>query len=63
VLEHWERVGDQTQQWLNLRYIVRLLVRLGADADAITLHHCLLAHGKPSPLEPAQAARLGDGPD
>ena len=63
VLEHWERVGDQTQQWLNLRYIVRLLVRLGADADAITLHHCLLAHGKPSPLEPARAARLGDGPD
>jgi len=63
VLEHWERVGDQTQQWLNLRYIVRLLVRLGADAEAITLHHCLVAHGKPSPLAPERAAWLGDGPD
>ena len=63
VLEHWERVGDQTQQWLNLRYVVRLLVRLGADADAVTLHHCLVARGKPSPLEPGRAARLGDGPD
>jgi predicted ATPase/DNA-binding SARP family transcriptional activator len=63
VLEHWERVGDQTQQWLNLRYVVRLLVRLGSDADAVALHHCLVAHGKPSALEPARAARLVDGPD
>ncbi len=63
VLEHWERVGDQTQQWLNLRYVVRLLVRLGADADAVALHHCLVAQAKPSPLQPARAARLGDGPD
>ncbi len=29
VLDHWDRVGDWTQQWLNLRYVVRLLVRLG----------------------------------
>lgn len=28
VLAHWERVGDWTQQWLNLRYVVRLLGRL-----------------------------------
>ncbi|MGZ4481604.1 MAG: hypothetical protein ACXVY5_05315, partial [Gaiellales bacterium] len=26
VLDHWDRVGDWTQQWLNLRYVVRLLV-------------------------------------
>ena len=30
VLDHWDRVGDWTQQWLNLRYIARLLARLGA---------------------------------
>jgi hypothetical protein len=28
VLDHWDRVGDWIQQWPNLRYIVRLLVRL-----------------------------------
>ncbi|HEY0813431.1 MAG TPA: BTAD domain-containing putative transcriptional regulator [Pseudonocardia sp.] len=63
VLDHWDRVGDWTQQWLNLRYVVRLLVRLGAEQDAATLHHCLLAAGKPSPLDPAAAAQLLDGPN
>ena len=50
VLDHWDRVGDWTQQWLNLRYITRLLARLGADDDALALHRCLVAAGKPSPL-------------
>ena len=58
VLDHWERVGDRTQQWLNLRYVVRLLLRLGADADAATLHRCLLAAGKPSPLDPDRVDAL-----
>jgi hypothetical protein len=55
VIDHWDRVGDQTQQWLNLRYIVRLLTRLGAHSDALVLHHSLTAAGKPSPLGPATA--------
>ena len=63
VLDQWDRVGDWTQQWLNLRYVVRLLVRLGAERDAAVLHHCLLAAGKPSPLGAKQAAGLLDGPD
>ena len=53
VVEHWDRVGDATQQWLNLRYVARLLHRVGAAADAAALHACLLAAGKPSPLGPA----------
>ena len=53
VLDHWDRVGDWTQQWLNLRYVVRLLVRLGAEHEATMLHHSLLAAGKPSPLKTA----------
>ncbi len=53
VLDQWDRVGDRTQQWLNLRYVVRLLVRLGADRDAAVLHHSLVAAGKPSPLKQA----------
>ena len=56
VLDHWDRAGDWSQQWLNLRYIVRLLGRLGQDEDALVLHFCLLAAGKPSPLS---ADRLG----
>jgi predicted ATPase/DNA-binding SARP family transcriptional activator len=63
VLDHWDRVGDWTQQWLHLRYVVRLLVRLGCDEDAAVLHHCLLAHGKQSPLAASRAGRLLDGPD
>ncbi|SFT99855.1 hypothetical protein SAMN05660657_04571 [Geodermatophilus amargosae] len=52
VLDHWERVGDTTQQWLNLRYVVRLLQRVGAEGDAAALHACLVAAGKPSLLGP-----------
>jgi predicted ATPase/DNA-binding SARP family transcriptional activator len=52
VLDHWDRVGDSTQQWLNLRYVTRLLQRVGAEADASTLHAALVAAGKPSPLRP-----------
>jgi tetratricopeptide (TPR) repeat protein len=62
VLDHWDRVGDWTQQWLDLRYVVRLLVRLGCREDAVVLHHALLAAGKPSPLSGARAAGLLDGP-
>jgi predicted ATPase/DNA-binding CsgD family transcriptional regulator len=50
VLDEWDRVGDLTQEWLMLRYVTRLLARLGYDDDAVTLHHALLAAGKPSPL-------------
>jgi hypothetical protein len=53
VLDHWDQVGDWTQQWLNLRYVVRLLVRLGAEHEATMLHHSLVAAGKPSPLKTA----------
>jgi predicted ATPase/DNA-binding SARP family transcriptional activator len=61
VLDHWERVGDSTQQWLNLRYVVRLLQRVGAEGDAAALHACLVAAGKPSPLGPPDGdASRGD---
>ena len=50
-LTRWERTGDWTQQWLNLRYIVRLLVGLGDDEGAVVLHHCLIRAAKKSPLD------------
>jgi predicted ATPase/DNA-binding SARP family transcriptional activator len=55
VLDHWDRVGDSTQQWLNLRYVARLLRRMGAASDAATLHGFLVAAGKPSPLGPEES--------
>jgi hypothetical protein len=63
VLDHWDRVGDSTQQWLNLRYVARLLLRAGAGPDAATLHGFLTAAGKPSPLDPPGSPRTpgGDG--
>lgn len=50
VLDHWDRVGDWSQQWLNLRYITRFLARIGADDAALTVHDALVGAGKPSPL-------------
>jgi len=50
VLDHWDRVGDWSQQWLNLRYVARLLVRVGAHDDAVALHRALVSAGRPSPL-------------
>lgn len=50
VLDHWGRVGDWSQQWLNLRYVTRFLARIGAEDDARALHHALTVAGKESPL-------------
>ena len=50
VIDHWDRVGDWSQQWLNLRYVTRFLARVGADDEALALHHALVAAGKGSPL-------------
>jgi predicted ATPase/DNA-binding SARP family transcriptional activator len=52
VLDHWDQAGDTTQQWLNLRYVARLLHRIDAGSDAAALHAFLVAAGKPSPLGP-----------
>ncbi len=63
VLAHWERVGDATQQWLDLRYVTRLLHRVHADDDAAVLHAHLLAAGRPSPLDLPVPHRDGPPPD
>lgn len=60
VIDHWDRVGDWSQQWLNLRYVTRFLARVGADQDAIAIHRALVAAGRQSPLSAAQLASLGD---
>jgi predicted ATPase len=61
VIDHWDRVGDWSQQWLNLRYVTRFLIRVGADEDAAVMHGALLRAGRQSPLSAAQLASVGDG--
>lgn len=56
VLGHWDRVGDWSQQWLNLRYVTRFLIRVGATADALILHRALMSAGRQSPLESDEVA-------
>jgi predicted ATPase/DNA-binding SARP family transcriptional activator len=60
VLDHWDRVGDSTQLWVSLRYITRLLVRLGGDDDALRLHCAIVRAGKPPPLREDQLRTLVD---
>jgi hypothetical protein len=62
VLDHWDRLGDWSQQWLNLRYVTRFLNRVGAQDDAVALHRALRHAGKQSALSAAQTAALGDTP-
>lgn len=63
LLDHWDRLGGWNQQWVNLVHVVRILVRLGAEEDAVVLHHYLVAAAKPSGLDPPRLVRPLDGPD
>jgi hypothetical protein len=61
LLDHLERGGQGCgpNQWRFLRDVTRLLVRLGADADALALHRALDFAGLASPLDATEVARLG----
>jgi predicted ATPase/DNA-binding SARP family transcriptional activator len=50
VLDHWSQAGPGTgiQHWYTMRYVVRLLMRIGAD-EAGTLHRELQAFGLERP--------------
>jgi predicted ATPase/DNA-binding SARP family transcriptional activator len=58
VLDVWDRLGDWSQQWLSLLYVTRLLIRIGAGAEAVTLHHALVAAARPAPFDPDRLAAL-----
>ncbi len=62
VLDDWDRQGDWTRQWISLRYITRMLVRLGADDDALMLHCAVIKAGKPAPLREARLRVLLERP-
>jgi hypothetical protein len=56
VLDHWTLPGPGTGtlHWITMRYAIRLLVRLGAEADAAALKRAIAGDG----LTGAQALKL-----
>lgn len=60
VIDHWDRVGDLNQQWVNLRYIARLFVRVGDDDQAACLYCAVLKAGKRPPFRGTQLESLID---
>lgn len=60
VLEHWDRFGDMTQQWLALRHVARLLIRLGGYDDAAFLYWAFVNAGKSPPFTADQIDLLAD---
>jgi hypothetical protein len=53
VLDHWSLGGPGVgaQHWYTIRYVARLLKRVGADADAETLRRALVrrSYERPAP--------------
>ncbi len=58
VIDHWQRAGNWTQQWITLRNVIALLARLGADEPAAVLFGALSTSGTAPPLFGADADRL-----
>lgn len=58
VLERWHRVGDRTQTWRALRYVLRFLLRLEIWSVALELDTALDTVGPGSPLRTAGRAEL-----
>jgi hypothetical protein len=62
VIDLWYRGGDWANQWLSLRHVFGILVRLRADLGAATLHGALTAAGSAYalPFEAADAQQIGE---
>jgi predicted ATPase/DNA-binding SARP family transcriptional activator len=57
-VDRWRRARNWTQQWVAVRSIVGLLVRLGANEHAAVLHGIVLSRSTASPPFGADAERL-----
>ncbi|KAA1249530.1 AfsR/SARP family transcriptional regulator [Mycobacterium simiae] len=60
VLDHWDRFGDVTEQWVAIRHVTRLMFRIDSYADAALLHSALITAAKPTPLTPSQVEIVAD---
>ncbi|MFI0445612.1 AfsR/SARP family transcriptional regulator [Actinomadura sp. 6N118] len=57
-IEHWRRVGNQTQQWVTLRNLIPLLVWTGLDEAACELDGALATAPVRFPGDAPEAAQL-----
>lgn len=57
-VDYWSQAGNWTQQWITLRNVIDLLVRLGAHEPAGVLYGALTASGTAAPPFGADADRL-----
>ena len=60
IIDVWYRGGDWANQWLSMRYLLGILVDLGAHHAAAVLHGALVAAGAAAalPFEPGDAKQL-----
>jgi predicted ATPase/DNA-binding SARP family transcriptional activator len=65
VIDAWYRGGDWANQWLSLRHVFGILIRLQAHTAAAVLHGALVAAGAAYalPFEPDDADRLAQEVD
>ncbi len=57
-VDHWSQAGNWTQQWITLRNVIDLLIRLDTHEPATVLYGALIASSTATPAYGADAARL-----
>ncbi|MDQ4009281.1 MAG: winged helix-turn-helix domain-containing protein [Actinomycetota bacterium] len=57
-VDHWSQAGNWTQQWITLRHVIDLLIRLDAPEQAAVLYGALTASATATPAYGADADRL-----
>lgn len=58
LVEHWHRSGSWPQQWITLRNLAELLVRVGADDPAVALASAVSTHQADTAVFGTESARL-----
>ncbi len=57
-VDHWSQAGNWTQQWITLRHVIDLLIRLDGHEQAAVIYGALTSSGTATPAYGADAARL-----
>ncbi len=58
LIDHWQRIGSWSQQWITVRTLVEMLTRLGRDEAAAVLHGALIGRETAPPIVGADAGRM-----
>ncbi|MFD1534871.1 hypothetical protein [Pseudonocardia aurantiaca] len=57
-IDHWSQAGNWTQQWITIRHVIDLLVRLGAHEQPAVLYGALTESTTATAAYGSDAARL-----